>query len=146
MTNRGLREYSLTTSVGQLRLNIGDTNFTEFDPGEADFVNFDYFSDQSLESLIETADENITRATGYAYRVLAGILTMSAVNIQTDDLRISTTERAKMMAELAKSWLASADDEDAAAASDLFEVIPFGGYESPYTKTWPEATMRPVIL
>lgn len=142
MTNRGLRVYDASTSTGELRLNLGDTNFTELTPSEVDYVSFDYFSDATLDSFIESADESITRATGYAYRSLAGILTMSAVSIQTDDLRISTIERAKLMRELASDWLASADSEDQAAAGDIFDVVPFAGVS---TYVHPEGSPWPVI-
>lgn len=145
MTNRGLREYDSSTSTGELRLNLGDTSFTELDPVESDYVDFDYFSDASLDSFIVAADENITRATGYAYRALAGILTMSAVNIQTDDLRVSTIERAKLMRELAAEWLRDADDEDDRAASEIFDVIPFAGAPTE-NRSWPEGTTRPYVL
>lgn len=141
--NRGLREYDSSTSTGELRLNLGDTNFVELQPPETDYVSFDYFSDATLDSFILSADENITRATGYAYRSLAGILTLSAVSIQTDDLRVSTIERAKLMRELARDWLTSADEEDLAAGSDLFEILPFVGLKNLHAKTWPEETARP---
>lgn len=143
MTNRGLRDYDGSTSTGALRLQVGDTNFTELDPPEEDYVDFDYFSDATLDAFIESADESLTRATGYAYRSLAGILTMSAVNVTTDDLRVDTLGRAKLMRELAAEWLSSADDEDNAAASDLFEVIPFAGFVDSRAKTWPEGSPRP---
>lgn len=127
MSNRGLRAIDPSTDIGSLRLQVGDTNFTEFDPVEDDYVNYDYFSDSTLEAFIESADENITRATGFAYRSLAGILTMSAVSITTDDLRVDTLGRAKLMRELANEWISQAADEDEAAASDIFDVIPFAG-------------------
>ena len=146
MSNRGLRDFDTSTEVGTLRLQVGDTQFTELSPPEDDWVDFAYFSDSTLEAFIETADENLTRATGFAYRSLAGILTMSAVSITTDDLRVDTLGRAKLMRELAAEWLSSAEDEDNAAASDLFEVIPFGGFANPYAKTWPEASARPYVL
>ena len=77
---------------------------------------------------------------------MAAFFAASALEITTDDLRLASVNRAKLYRELAQDWLASADDEDAAAASDLFEVIPFGGYENQYAKTWPEATIPPYVL
>lgn len=141
MSNRGLRVIDPSTDLGSLRLQVGDTNFTEFDPVDDDYVNYDYFSDYTLEAFIASADDSLTRATGFAYRSLAGILTLSAVSITTDDLRIDTLGRAKLMRELANEWISQAADEDDAAASDIFDVIPFAGA---YRSTHPEGTPWPL--
>ena len=146
MTNRGVAPVDTMTDLGLVRSQVGDLNYVALDPPEAGFGSYDWLSDVEIEAALEVAGGSISRATGYCFRKVAAFFAASALEITTDDLRLASVNRAKLYRELAQDWLASADDEDAAAASDLFEVIPFGGYENQHTKTWPEATARPVIL
>lgn len=146
MTNLGVAPPDSDTEIGQLRIDLGDTNFVALNPVVSGFGDYDWMSDVEIDRLIDSADGNLKRAEAYGLDKLSRYLTLSASSIQTDDLRIQTIDRAKLMRELAKDAHAEADRIDEAAASDLFEVIPFGGYENQHTKTWPEATPRPVIL
>lgn len=139
--NQGAAPPSPATEVGQLRINLGDINYTEIE-GEPDQGSYEWFADSELEELLEVSNDSITRATGYGFRKLAGILALSATDVASDDLRIKTIERAKLMRDLAKDWLDSADAEDAAAAADIFEIVPFGGIKSPRPEgtPWPLST------
>jgi len=144
--NRGISPLDPMSDVGRTRLNTGDTESVPFDPDEPGFGQYSYLSDEEIEEILELADGSIVRATGWAFRKIAAYFTLSAVSVTTDDLRLDSTARAKLFRELAQDWLNDADVMDAAAASDLFEVIPFGGYENQHAKTWPEATIPPYVL
>lgn len=147
MSNRGVAPADPNTEIGQLRTNLGDLAYVALDPVETGYGDYEWFSDSELEELLVLAEDNITRATGYGLRKFATYLTMSAVNIQTDDLRVSTIERAKLMRELAKDWLSDADAAEDREGSEIFEVIPFAGLEPTYeAKTWPELSSRPYVL
>lgn len=145
MSNRGVAPADLSTEVGQLRDALGDLNYTELDPAESGFGDYDWFSDSELEQLLLSSDDNMHRATGYGLRKLARYLTMSATDIATDDLRIKTIERAKLMRQLAEDELATADLEDAAVANGIFDVIPFAGAtRSVYPADTPQLEPDPV--
>lgn len=138
MTNKGADPIVPTSDVGQVRLNVGDTNGKPLDPAEDGYLDYEYMSDAEIEALLESADGSVIRATGYAFRKIATYLTMIARDITTDDLRIRTVERAKELRAIANDWIADADSTDAVADSAIFEIIPFAGRDRDYVR--PEGT------
>ena len=143
MANPGIAPADTGTALGQLRTNLGDLTYVALVPPVSGQGDYEWFADSELEELLTLAESNIVRATGYGLRKFATYLTLSAVNIQTDDLRIQTIERAKLMRDLASDWLSDADAADGREASDIFEIIPFAGMEDHYTSDWPELTAPP---
>lgn len=124
--NRGVAPPDPETPVGELRFLIGDTQYTELDPPEAGYGNYTNFSDDQLEAFITQSDGSIVRAAGYSYLTLAAAVAASSVSWKSDDLAI-TDNRAKYLTDLANFWFSRADDDDASAASDGFDVVyPFG--------------------
>ena len=145
MSNVGVAPVDSETEIGQLRIALGDTNSVPLEPDEPGFANYEWFSDSELEQMIVSADGSLKRAEGYGLQKFARYLAMSATDIQTDDLRIKTIERAKLMRDLANDALAAADDEDARVDSDIFAIHAFPGFPRA-EKTWPEASPRPYVL
>lgn len=129
MSNRGVAPYDITSDIGALRANVGDTQYVDLSPAETFYGNYAYFSDDELATFLNAGGQSLTRATGYAYRALASILTMLAVNITTDDLKNETLGRAKAMRDLANDWIRDAEAEDERAAAESFGIITFAGLE-----------------
>lgn len=127
MTNRGVAPLLPDTEVGQLRALVGDVEYTPFDPPDPGFGQYQYFADVELAAFIRAADGSLLRAEGLALHGIAKQLTILAVDVQTDDLRSRTIEKAKLMRELANDKIAQADTEDEKAVADIFEIVPFGG-------------------
>jgi hypothetical protein len=112
--NPGASPIAVSTEVGKLRLIVNDTTGVPYDPVEAGFANYGYFSDAALETLLEQAAGDIMLAAGYAYRNISAILILQSRNIATDDLKIQTENRAREFRLLADSMIADANSNLAA--------------------------------
>ena len=125
--NPGASPIAVSTEIGKLRLIVNDTTGVPYDPVEAGFANYGYFSDDALETLLEQAAGDIMLAAGYAYRNISAILILQSRNITTDDLKIQTENRAREFRLLADSMIADANNK--LAAFDYWALT--GGMEDP---------------
>lgn len=107
------------TAVGLMRIRISDAIGTPHEPGDgkADFL---YFSDAALEALIGIYPETPDLSLAEAMSSVANRLIMEAQDIQVDDIKIKTVEKAKLMLENAAGLRAGA----LRGASDGFSVVP----------------------
>lgn len=139
--NYGAWPVNTSTPVGVLREMVGDIDGEPLAPPNDGTALFPYFSDLELEALYEAADQSVTRATGLAYRRIAVYLTIEATDIQSDDLRIRTIERAKAMRELANDYINDAAADDERAGAEIFGVVPYVRPEvlrrPPEASQWP---------
>jgi len=107
--NPGASPINASSDIGKLRLLVQDTESEPYDPVEAGFVNYNYFSDDALETFLESASGDLMLATGYAYRTMAATLILQSKNITTDDLKIQTENRAREFRLLADGMIADAN-------------------------------------
>jgi len=123
LPNKGVAPVDTNTAVGQFRVDVGDTDSVPLDPTEAGFADYTYFSDLELQSALD-ATGGVTSNAGMAfmYRKLAAILSLKAQNIQTDDLKYASEQRAEIMRKIAKDFQDAA--ENGLAATDIFDIFP----------------------
>lgn len=108
-----------STPVGLFRVEIGDdTGVPNTPPTTAEF---EFFSDGAIEALIAAYSDSRETAMAKAMTSMATRLITSAQDIQVDDIRIRTVERANLMMQLARDLLSHAG---AAGASSAFSVVP----------------------
>lgn len=139
MANIGADPIDSSTPVGQVRLNVGDTNCIPLDPpvdGQADYANF---SDAELGALLTTSDGNVLRATAWAWAKLAALAAAKAVTIKTNDLGYTKERSATELRALADWWKAEADYADEITSDDLLEIVHFAGFDH-------SASERPNVL
>jgi len=123
VANKGVTPVDTNTAVGQFRVDIGDTDSVPLDPTEVGFVDYTYFSDSELQSALDaTGGVPSNAGMAFMYRKLAAILALKAQNIQTDDLKYASEQRAETMRKIAKDFQDAA--ETGAANVDIFEVFP----------------------
>ena len=99
------------------------------------------FSDAQLTVLQDAYPDSIFRAAAAAIKSLALEYAAQDRSIATDDLRIDMKGRGKTLLEVADSFLADADAEDAGAANDFFQIIPRASRRGCCVR--PEATPYP---
>lgn len=117
MANVGVYPLLPNTEVGAFRVSVGDTESVPLVPPVAGFQGYTYFSDLELESILDSVG-NGNSGMAAAYRKLAAILALKAASIQTDDLRVSTEQRAETMRKIAADFDSAADN--AAGSTDIF--------------------------
>ena len=116
------------TPIGQMRLILGDTESTPYDPVEAGFQNYEVFSDDELQALLTMSDDSFPRGVGYAYLKLAGLAANEAVDWRSDDLAMTLSKRSSELRLIAQSWFDRADMQD--ASEDIFDVFDTLGEDS----------------
>ena len=121
-----------STPVGLFRTDIGDTTATDIQgSAPAQTATYEFFTDEAIEAFI-ARDEDLDMAEARALDSMARRLILEAQDIQVDDIRIKTVERAKLFSEHAAQIRLSAET---GAASGNFQVVGLsniGGYG-----TWP---------
>lgn len=137
MPNRGVAPADTSTAVGQFRVDVGDTDSVALVPAETGFGDYQYFSDLELQSALDaTGGVPSNAGMAFMYRKLAAILTLKAVNIQTDDLKYASEQRAEIMRKLANDFQTAADT--GVSNSDIFEVFPtVGSHRHDELAEWP---------
>lgn len=121
-----------STPVGFFRTEIGDDTPTVTPAPGATEAEYEFFSDAAIQAYIDSSD-TLDMAMSKALRTMGRKLILQAQDIQVDDIRIKTVERAKLFIEHADSLATSQDDIDAATA---FSVVPLhttqsAGYRVP---------------
>ena len=110
-----------TTPVGLLRTQIGDDNaadITGVPPAQT--AQYEFFSDDALQAYLDSSDSP-DQATSNALRTMGRKLLLSAQDIQVDDIRIKTVERANTFMAHADGLAASGVAVDADTA---FSIVP----------------------
>jgi hypothetical protein len=124
--NRGVVPIDPASTVGQVRLLVGDLDYENYDPVEEGFGIFANFSDAEIEGFILAGGGSITRASGYAYLRLAALAASGAISWKSDDQAVDAKQVATEYRLLANIAFAQADDADANGASSF-------SIDNPYT-------------
>lgn len=119
--NPGVYPINASTDVGQMRYLLGDTESTAYDPVEAGYQNYEFFSDAELQALLTMAGDSIPTAVGYAYLKLAGAAAGQSVEWQSDDLRVSLSKTPGELRQIAQMWFDQGSSE--AGNIDIFELV-----------------------
>ena len=85
-----------STPVGLFRIQIGDddaTGITGIAPAQT--AEYEFFSDDAIEAYLDSAS-NPQQAMANALGTMARKLVLQAQDIQVDDIRIKTVERANL--------------------------------------------------
>jgi hypothetical protein len=109
------------TPVGLFRTMIGDdtaTDITGTAPNQT--AEYEFFSDDAIQAYLDSADTP-ELAMSNALRTMGRKLLLQAQDIQVDDIRIKTVERANIFMAHADSMGATQDSIDADTA---FSVVP----------------------
>lgn len=131
--NPGVAPLDPTTPVGQVRLNLGDTEYVPLDPAVEGQGSYNSFSDAAIEAFLTAGRDSVLRATGRAVHQLALFAAMEeSRSIKTDDLSIGESKRAHNLRLLAQDWFDRADADDAENSLGLFDVIPFVSERRPF--------------
>jgi hypothetical protein len=126
MTHRGVAPLDPDTKVGRLRALLRDTEYAPLEPAEDGFGDYKMFSDVDLEAYLIEGGDNVLRAAGRATTGLALMYSAKGKSIKTDDLAVDLRGRGADLLKVARSFMDDADAEDAAEASDYFNIVPTG--------------------
>lgn len=137
--NRGIAPPDPATQVGQFRFTAGDSSYTELDPPEVGFGDYAIWSDDEINSFLTVADGNLARAIAIAYRQMAAMWASTGASIKTDDLSYAAKDSVANWISLADYWDKVADDQDANAVDDYFDLVPVrrADYVHPEASPWP---------
>lgn len=119
MSNPGIAPPDTSTAVGKFRVDVGDTAYVPLDPPVTGQGDYTYFSDAELQSILDNSGTG-NAGMAFAYRKLAAILAIKAVSIQTDDLKVSTEQRAETLRKIAADFEGAAGND--AAGVDIFQL------------------------
>lgn len=145
MPNPGIAPLDPNSAVGQLRALVGDTQYDELTPAVAGQGDYFVWSDAALEGVLILQAGSALRAAGNLYLQLAAEYAQSARSIKTDDLAINTIGRGDTLLKVAQSFLDEAQAGENAQASDLFQIVSFGGRRSRNRHACrPEGTPHPL--
>lgn len=126
MSTLGAFPIDPSTPVGLFRFEVGDVTGVPNVPDDGQAV-FEFLSDDTITALL-AAYASAGMAKSRALMSMASQLISSAQDIQVDDIRIRTVERARLMLELANGFAASADAFDASSGFQIVPLISSSGY------------------
>lgn len=140
--NVGVAPPDKDTDVGKMRFALGDSEWVPTDdPAIPGMGQYQLFSDAELETFLLLADGNIARAIAMAYRQIGASWASTGATIKTDDLTYSAKDSVGNWLNLAAYWDKVADDQDARAADNYFDLVDLGavrhGYCKPEAMPWP---------
>ena len=138
--NVGVAPPDKDTTVGRMRLALGDAEFVPLDPPEAGKGQYALFSDDALEAFLALADDNVPRAIAMAYRQIGASWASTGASIKTDDLSYSAKDSVGNWLNLANYWDKVAADQDARAINNYFDLVEIGARSG---ACFPEAAPRP---
>jgi hypothetical protein len=118
--NTGAWPVDPDTQVGLFRTELGDTNGVPNAPADGLAV-FEFLSDVAIAALLLAYPTSRDTAMAKALTSAAFKLIASAQDIQVDDIKIKTVERANLMLTMASGLSLAAA---AGAASSAFNVVP----------------------
>lgn len=124
MTNTGVAPYDPETLVGQVRVLTGDVTYGTPSGG---FAEYELFSDAEIEAFLVVGEDNILRASGYAYSALAARASVDAKLIKDFDLSVDLRARSAQLQATADGFFKQADDKDVRdGVLDVFELANTG--------------------
>lgn len=118
------------TDVGLFRFEIGDVVGTPHNPAD-DKAEFEFIGDATITALLAANPDSRDLAKGLALESMATQLIAAAQEIQVDDIRIKTIERARLMLERASGFGVSSSIAGAASAFDVVPLVNSSGYHAP---------------
>lgn len=120
MSNSGAWPIDPSTPEGLFRIQIGDVVGTPHNPAD-NMADFEFMSDDAIDAIIAAYPESINMAKASAIQSIAIQLITSAQDIQVDDIKIKTIERAQYMLQMAGALTANGLLTDASTA---FQIVP----------------------
>lgn len=120
LNNEGAWPIDPSTATGLFRFEVGDTVGTPDAPGDI-VASFEFMGDNAIDALIAAYPDSIDTAKAKALGSMATQLITSAQDIQVDEIKIKTVERANLMMKFAGGLLSNAGFVD---ASEAFDVVP----------------------
>lgn len=121
--NRGIAPPNPGTDVGRMRLALGDSEYTPYDPPQPGYGQYQIFSDDELSNFLELAGGSVPRAVAMAYRQIGASWASTGATIRTDDLTYSARDSVGNWLTLADYWDKVADKQDERAADDTFNLV-----------------------
>lgn len=125
MQHPGLSPLDPESSIGQLRVEVGDIATTPLDPAVDGQASYAVWSDNDLAASLARSKGSVTRAAGSLIRSLAIQYSAEGKSIKTDDLAIDVKGRGSDLLAVAKAFFAEAEAEDIAGGADYFDIVPF---------------------
>lgn len=121
------------TEVGLFRIDIGDDVPTVTPADGATEANFEFFADETITAYIARDADDLNEAMAKALDKMSRNLILAAQDIQVDDIKIKTVERAKLFADMAAGFR---DGSLVSSADSAFDVVPLystasAGYRVP---------------
>lgn len=124
MTNSGVAPYDPSTDVGKVRVLTGDVTYGAITGGMADY---ELFSDAEIEAFLVAGEDNVLRASGFAYMALAGLAAVDAKSVKDYDLSVDLRSRADKLLAQANGFFDQADAKDVRdGVQDVFELANTG--------------------
>ncbi len=114
-----------TTAVGLFRTELGDVVTTSIDGAQAEY---EFISDAAIQAMLDAYPDSRNMAMAAAMSSMATQMIAAAQDIQVDDIRIKTVERARLMLDQANALRGYALAGDASSA---FSVVPLSGKSFP---------------
>lgn len=121
MSNQGVSPVDYTTSVGQFRALIGDTDAEGVTAGVGDYA---WYGDEAIEGIVSVYAGNVKRAAAQALRTIASTQALLLKKWSADDLSVDGAAIARELRELARGLDEQAAGED--GMTDIFEMVYFG--------------------
>lgn len=119
MANDGIAPPDFSTSVGQVRVLLGDTDPTNISGG---FGTYMFFSDDEITALLDMYDDSPKLTAARCMETIAGSQALLLKAWSSDDLTVNGDRIAKELREIAKQLRSEAI---ASESSDSFIIIPF---------------------
>lgn len=141
MTNRGVYPLDPDSQTGLFRQQLGDVVATPLDPDEPGFADYEYISDAAIAALLQAFPTMPDMAMSRALSSMAIQMIAAAQDIQVDDIRIKTVERAELMLRAAESLAGSANGQ----INDTgFTVVPLVAASNGWPSYHVQGQPRPV--
>lgn len=126
-----------TTPEGLFRFEIGDVVGTAHEPPDGK-AEFEFIGDATILALLAAHPENRDYAKGLALESMATQLIAAAQDIQVDDIKLKTVEKANLMFLRASGYGVASAIADAASAFTIVSLSAVSAYHP-----WPQGTPRP---
>jgi hypothetical protein len=120
MANTGVSPVALDTSVGKVRVLLGDTDATNVSAGYGEYL---FFSDAELAAILGMYSDSPQLAAARCLDTIAGSRALMLGAWSSDDLTVRGDAIARELRELAKQLRAEALT---AESSEAFEIVSFG--------------------
>lgn len=139
MPNQGVTPPVFTTTVGQVRALLGDTDAIPLDPVVAGQGEYSWFSDDEITAILSLYGDNPKRAASRLLITVAGSQALLLKKWSADDLSVDGAAIAEALRKLAAQLQQEADSGDASA--DIF-LVSYPGRRN--AVLWPEGFPAPI--